>query len=334
MTLPLMLGVVTPCLLSLLAITFLNQEYLTATCIKQLDAWQQWFAAAPVRPAMQLAAWMCVSVTSFCLSLQLLPGCFSLGEAALLAQGVTSLVVTAAQSAPRALLFVPPAVCQCLPTAVQQVMVQQGACTQEAHRAALSCRNLPAVISLVLCAAMGACLMLRLLWDALQQLQDNWTQQLKSEPGRAQEVAQEPISLYQHSADASKQKQAPAVCPKAVVTVDGKTGQNSWHTARMTLQMQLYAAVALAAACTIIALLGWLGCAAIWTLLEFLPAGRGRPAVLLYWVSLLTATLPALKWLAKAGSMPQVCVYIALLWTNDTSTLSHAYLHLQPHVTI
>jgi hypothetical protein len=81
--------------------------------------------------------------------------------------------------------------------------------------------------------------------------------------------------------------------------------RNSTSAASSTTVL-VNAAAALAAAAGICLVLLWLCCAAAWTLLEFLPAEAGRQGVLLYWVGLLAATLPALKWLARAGNMPQV----------------------------
>lgn len=248
---------------------------------------------------LQLAGWACVAAAGFCLSLQLLPGCFSLGEAALMAQGAACLAVTAAGAWQYAWVFVPAAVCSQLPQPLLQPLQQLGGCTAAAHREALSLKGLSAAITLVLAAAVGACLLLRVLHTALQPLRQTFpsssgsngaakhnTMQLRSSNGSTT-----PTNGHQKAQHCDASSSSSSGVPLLTRTVIGASS----------------AVVAAAAAGGICVLLVWLCCAAAWTLLEFLPAEAGRLGVLVYWLGVLAATLPALKWLARVGSMPQVC---------------------------
>jgi hypothetical protein len=271
-----------------------QQDSLWSSIPQQLVVLQA-MLASPVTAVLQLCGWAVLAATGFCLTLQLLPGCFSLGEAALMAQGAACLVVTVAGALHHVALFVPAAVCLQLPPGPLAAVQHVGGCTAEAHRAALSLPGLPAVISLVLAAAVAACLLLRVLFGSFKQLGQQWhhrtgTHKLGSPQGKHRPAKQN----GNHSSR-------------------GVVGSSSSRVGSAAVLVD--AAAALAAAGGICLVLTWLCCAAAWTLLEFLPAEAGRLGVLLYWVGLLAATLPALKWIARAGSMPQV------------SFLQHALMH-------
>lgn len=274
-------------LLCAVAMAGKQQEQLLWSSIPQQLVVLQAMLASPVTAVLQLCGWAILAATSFCVTLQLLPGCFSLGEAALMAQGAACLVVTTARALHHAALFVPAAICLHLPPHAQAAVQHVGGCTAEAHRAALSLPGLPAVISLVLAAAIAACMLLKVLHGSLQQVGQHWCHMAGA-----------------HKLEQSQGKHRPAK-------------QNGHHSSRGvgssngssrvgSTAVLVDAAAALAAAGGICLVLTWLCCAAAWTVLEFLPAEAGRLGVLLYWVGLLAATLPALKWLARVGSMPQV----------------------------
>lgn len=260
-----------------------------------------------IAAVLPLLVWACVAAASFCLSLQLLPGCFSIGEAALMAQGVTCLIITAAAALPHAALFVPEVVCSQLPHRVLLAVQGVGGCTKEAHSAAVSLQGLPAVISLVLAAAVAACLLLRVLYQSARQLRHQLTPHATS---TLRSTSQEDLSQPRNVTSTPQLQQSPqrvvlnsssSSIQEAALSRKSRRGANLAFAAA-----GCSAAVALAAAAGICVVLLWLCCAAAWTLLEFLPAEAGRLGVLLYWVGLLASTLPALKWLARAGNMPQV----------------------------
>lgn len=239
---------------------------------------------------LQLCGWAVLAAVSFCLALQLLPGCFSLGEAALMAQGAACLTVTAAKALQHAALFVPSAVCSQLPRSALTAAQGMGGCMAESHKAALSLLGLPAVISLVLAAAVVACLLLTALyWSVKGSRQQQQVRSLQDLQKQGQSVSAGcALSNGTSTAHALRSSGTFAGPSPATVVVN--------------------VAAAIVAAAGICMVLLWLTCAAAWTLLEFLPAEAGRLGVLLYWVGLLAVTLPALKWLARAGSMPQVGV--------------------------
>lgn len=78
-------------------------------------------------------------------------------------------------------------------------------------------------------------------------------------------------------------------------------------------------------------LLLWLVCAAVWTLLEFLPARPGRLLLLMYWMSLLAVTLPALRAWASHSRVPQVspdCFDCKQLLGVDTVRVPNSFAFL------
>jgi hypothetical protein len=266
--------------------------------------------------ALKLLMWGCIAAASFCLSLQLLPGCFSLGEAALLAHGSTCLLATTAGALPRAMQFVPAAVCVQLPAGLLLSAQRMGSCTAEAHRAALSLKGLTAAITLVLAAAVAACLLLRVVLTALQQLKQlplSSSRGSSSIRGAKHHANGANKAVSASGAPAAATNSAPNGTCRHTSTVGSSSSssttsrgstRSSWSREPVAIVATLVSA--LAAAAGICVLLLWLCCAAAWTLLEFLPAVPGRLGVLLYWVGLLAATLPALKWLARVSGMPQV----------------------------
>jgi hypothetical protein len=260
-----------------------------------------------VAAALPLLVWACLAASSFCLSLQLLPGCFSIGEAALMAQGVTCLILTAAAALPHAVLFVPEVVCSQLPHRVLLVVQGVGGCTKEAHKTALGLQGLSAVISLVLAAAVAACLLLRVLYQSARQLRQHLTPSKTSHRSSSQEDMIQPRNGTSTPQQLQQSPQRVDLSSSSSIQ-QGVLSRNSRRGADLACVAAggSAAVAALAAAAGICIVLLWLCCAAAWTLLEFLPAEAGRLGVLLYWVGLLATTLPALKWLARAGNMPQV----------------------------
>jgi hypothetical protein len=262
--------------------------------------------------------WAITAAAGFCGSLHLLPGCFSLGEAAVLAQGATCLLAAAVAALPQAVAFVPPLVCRQLPPRALGALAALDACTPAAHARALSTHMLPAVVVLILAAAASACLLLRLLWLSCHRLQAAAqgnraaTAQLQQRSTHAaadvtaagstrgrmlgSRVRAEPAA----TAAGNGHVKPSAACPRS----SSSSSERAWR-------LQLAAAVAAAAASPALAaaicvLLLWLACAAAWTLTEFLVALPARAGVLLYWCGLLATTLPALRlWLASS-SVPQV----------------------------
>jgi hypothetical protein len=280
-------------LLCAVALTGTHQQQLWPSILQQFRAAQSVLPAlSGSQPVMQLLMWAVLAAASFCLSLQLLAGCFSLGEAALMAQGATCLVVTTARALQHAVLFVPAAVCVRLPYGMLLAAQHTGGCTAEAHKAAVSLQGLPAVVSLVLAAAVAACLLLRVCCGSAQHLKQQWCS-IRATSSSAEGRQLDQDALGNGSASANKERH-----------IHEAAGHNS--NSMSTATVLVNAVAALAAAAGICLVLLWLCCAAAWTLLEFLPAEAGRLGVLLYWVGLLAATLPALKWLARAGNMPQV----------------------------
>jgi hypothetical protein len=198
----------------------------------------------------------------YCLLMQLLPSCFSIGEGALMAQGAAALSAAAALVVPEAPIFVPDTVCRLLPGAALQLLLQLGGCSSAAHSRALSLEALPAAILLVVAATLLLSLLLRTLLAVL--CGSNTSNDTTVSPAH---------------------KAAPA------------TTRRSW-LGRLLLAAPV--------AASMVTLLLWLVSAAVWTLLEFLPARQGRLLVLLYWVGLLGVTLPALGLWASHSKMPQV----------------------------
>jgi hypothetical protein len=204
----------------------------------------------------------------YCLLMQLLPTCFSIGEGALMAQGAAALAAAAALVAPEAPVFVPSSVCQLLPGAAVRLLLQLGGCSSAAHSRALSLEALPAAILLVLTSTLLLCLLLRTL---LAVLRDS--------------------SSSKDTSVSPAHKAAPAIT------------RSSW-LGRLLLAAPV--------AALMVTLLLWLVAAAVWTLVEYLPARQGRLLVLLYWVGLLGVTLPALGLWASHSKMPQVNEFAAL----------------------
>jgi hypothetical protein len=91
----------------------------------------------------------------------------------------------------------------------------------------------------------------------------------------------------------SRRKDSRVKNPKGHITV--KCSQ--WRS-RLLLEVLLCVAIA--------APLMWLAAAAVWTVLEVLPAKPWRFLVLLYWLGLLAITLPGLKGCAGHSNVPQV----------------------------
>lgn len=292
-------------LLCAVALAGTHQQQLWPSILQQCRAVQSVLPAlSSSQPVVQLLVWAVLAAASFCLSLQLLPGCFSLGEAALMAQGATCLVVTTARALQHALLFVPAAVCTQLPHGMLLATQSTGGCTAGAHKAAVSLQGLPAVTSLVLAAAVAACLLLRVCYGSVQQLkQQLHSMRATSSPAGGRQKDQAALGNG-FAASANKEQQNH--------TTGRNNGNSSSKASSATVLVNAVAAVAAAAGICLVLL--WLCCAAVWTLLEFLPAEAGRLGVLLYWVGLLAATLPALKWLARAGNMPQVRMLQRPLW--------------------
>lgn len=281
-------------------------------------------AAGPLQAIALNLTWGIFASASFCICLQLLPGCFSLGEAALMAQAATCLFVAAAGAAQHAALFVPALICSQLPHSLLGPLQRAGGCTAAAHSTALSPQLLPAVISLVLAAAVAACLLLWVLHGSLQQLsQLLWASTPVSKIG----TSCPPTAAAGQQANGVRQQQASSNtngtrhathAESSSIGTNGVGCNGSAHfphsnsdgvsngLSSLVVKSVALLSTSLAAAAGLCVLVCWLGCAAVWTLGDFLPAEKGRLAVLLYWVGLLAVTLPALKVFARAGRMPQV----------------------------
>lgn len=285
----------------MLAVAGRQHQYLSPS-LQQIPGW----LAGLFWPMLQASAWACLSAVGFGLSLQLLPGCFSLGEAALMAQGAACLGVTAAGALRHAALFAPKAVCSCLPQAVLLTLRHFGGCTGAAHREALSMQLLPAVICLILAAAVAACLLLWVLIAASKQLGglmlcSQTVPMLNKQPACVSKAT----NMVLHHAASNGHQNGDCVQDGGAPSRDNKQIRKLDSTPSVPVVAALVTA-SLAASAGMCLLLLWLSCAAAWTLFEFLPAEAGRLGVLLYWVALLAATLPVLKVLARVGSMPQV----------------------------
>jgi hypothetical protein len=215
----------------------------------------------------------------YCVLMQLLPSCFSVGEGALMAQGAAALAAAAILVVPEAPVFVPGTICQLLPGAALQLLLQLGGCSSAARSRALSLEALPAAILLVVTSTLLLCLLLRTGLAIVR--------------GR---------SSSNHTSESPAHKAAPA------------TSRSSW-LGRLLLAAPVAALMA--------TLLLWLVAAAVWTLLEFLPARQGRLLVLLYWVGLLGVTLPALGLWASHSKMPQVNRLPALQPSQHCSQASY-----------
>lgn len=238
-----------------------------------LPVWQVPLVMAAVAPAV-------LAPVLYCLIMQLLPSCFSIGEGAMMAQGAAGLAAAAALAVPDAAAFIPAAVCRVLPAAPLHAAVSLGGCSSSAHSSALSLQLLPSAILLVLAATLLVCLLLRALLAVLGFCGSS-THRIKAAASTA----------------AAPTGQSAGTCPEQPV-----------RTASM--RSRSAALVVWPAAATITAamapLLLWLCCAACWTLLEFLPARPGRLLVLVYWVGLLGVSLPALGLWASHSKVPQV----------------------------
>jgi hypothetical protein len=266
------------------------------------------FAVRSAAAAVKLLMWGCTAAASFCLSLQLLPGCFSLGEAALLAHGATCLIATTAGALRRAMQFVPAEVCLQLPPRLLLSVQGLGGCTADAHAAGLSLEGLAAAINLVLAAAVAACLLLRVLLTAVQQLRQlPVSSSSRGDSSKAARGAIKPVSTTPPGPPTVASNSIPNGTRRHTSASRSSSSSSSQRNRRQEPFVVVTNLIsALAAAAGICVLLLWLCCAAAWTLLEFLPSVPGRLGVLLYWVGLLAATLPALKWLARVSGMPQV----------------------------
>lgn len=285
----------------MLAVAGGQHQYLWPS-LQQISSW----LAGLFGPMLRMLAWACLSAAGFCLSLQLLPGCFSLGEAALMAQGAACLGVTAAGALRHAALFAPKTVCSCLPQAVLHTLQHFGGCTAAAHRAALSMQLLPAVICLILAAAVAACLLLRVLVAASKQLGElTLCSQDVARLNKHPACVSKATNVVLHHAASNGHQNGDCVRESSAASLRDKQIRKLDSALSVPVVASLIAA-SLAASAGMCLLLLWLSCAAVWTLFEFLPAEAGRFGVLLYWVALLAATLPALKVLARVGSMPQV----------------------------
>lgn len=198
----------------------------------------------------------------YCLIMQVLPGCFSIGEGALMAQGAAAVLVASVQSLSHAPLFIPAAVCHWMPQPLQPLLRSMHSCNRTAHQQALSLEALSAAVILIVAAVLLVCLLLRGNTALLRNISSN-----------ARSSKTHSTSIFGSSLISSS--------------------RISWLAISV-----LFTAIGL--------IMLWLACAAAWTLLEFLPARPSRMFVLLYWVSLLAVTLPALRLWASRSNVPQV----------------------------
>ena len=277
-------------------------------------------AAGPLQSVLQLLIWACLASAAFCTTLQLLPGCFSLGEAALMAQSAACLTASTAGALQHAAVFVPAVVCAQLPHGVLAPVQRLSCCTAAARSTALSLELLPAIISLTVAAAVAACLLLWVLLACTRQLRQLMhTNRVSNGPAAKSAQQQHPLSNGSSSVDSHRCDTAAGGTPEnksaGLLRCNGASHQSpsngSHHSSRQhfphrVVTLTALAATGCAAAAGICVVLLWLCCAAVWTLSDFMPARAGRLGVLLYWVVLLSLTLPVLKWCAHAGSMPQV----------------------------
>lgn len=275
---------------------------LASAAAQQQQLWRPAAAAALRRYCVHAAGpvlWAGLAAGSFCGSLHILPGCFSLGEAALLAHGVTALALAAGAAVQHAALFVPHAICQQLPQRAAATLAAAGGCSVAAHQQALSLQRLPTAIVLILAATLAACVLLRLLWLGARSLRAGLRGLSRSGPtAQAQDNKAAAANGHSRAATGAGHKAAAAMRSSSPAAT-------RWQSLAC---VPVAAAASLLLAAAICVLLLWLCCAAAWTLLAFLPAVPGRVQVLLFWVSLLAVTLPGLRLWCARTNVPQVGV--------------------------